>query len=101
MIYPAYLVDRQGTTLAPELKVTSETPPTFLVQTEDDGVKVECSLFYYLALKNANVPAEMHLYPRGGHGYGLRPSEHPVSKWPDRAEQWLRALKVLEPKGTP
>src|SRR5205085_294801 len=50
LIYPAYLVDRQSNTntLAPEIKVTSSTPPTFLAQTEDDGVKVECSLFYYL-----------------------------------------------------
>jgi acetyl esterase/lipase len=96
LIYPAYLVERKGeNTLAPELKVTSKTPPTFLAQTEDDGVRVECSLFYYLALKNARVPAEMHLYPDGGHGYGLRPSAHSVSSWPRRAEEWLRALGVL------
>ena len=62
--------------LAPEMKVTSDTPPTFLAQTEDDAIRVECSLFYSLALKNAKVPAEMHLYPEGGHGYGLRPSVH-------------------------
>jgi acetyl esterase/lipase len=98
LIYPAYLVERKAdTTLAPELKVTSKTPPTFLAQTEDDGVRVECSLFYYLALKNAKVPAEMHLYPDGGHGYGLRPSAHNVSTWPQRAGEWLRALGVLEP----
>jgi acetyl esterase/lipase len=97
LIYPAYLVERKGSgTLAPEVAVTSNTPPTFLVQTEDDGVQVECSLFYYLALKNAKVPAEMHLYPDGGHGYGLRPSAHTVSTWPQRAEQWLRELGVLE-----
>jgi acetyl esterase/lipase len=99
LIYPAYLVGRQGEdTLAPEVRVTPETPPTFLVQTEDDTVRVECSLFYYLALKNAKVPAEMHLYPGGGHGYGLRPSAQTVSTWPGRAEQWLRALGVLESK---
>jgi acetyl esterase/lipase len=97
LIYPAYLVARKGeNTLAPELTVTSRTPPTFLAQTEDDGVRVECSLFYYLALKNAKVPAEMHLYPDGGHGYGLRPSAHTVSTWPRRAEEWLRARGLLE-----
>lgn len=102
LIYPAYLVDRQEvTTLANEVRPTSETPPTFLAQTGDDGVKVECSLAYYLALKNAKVPAEMHLYPTGGHGYGLRPSPHDVSSWPARAEEWLRALKVLEPMAAP
>ena len=74
LIYPAYLtVKEQGDKVAPELKVTGDTPPTFLVQTEDDGVRVETSLFYYAALRNAKVPAEMHLYPTGGHGYGLRP----------------------------
>jgi acetyl esterase/lipase len=102
LIYPAYLVPRKGDdSLAPEVKVTPNTPPTFLAQTEDDGVRVECSLFYYLALKNAKVPAEMHLYPDGGHGYGLRPSAHNVSHWPDRAGEWLRALGVLEPKPAP
>jgi acetyl esterase/lipase len=102
LIYPAYLVDRKDNmTLAPEVQPTSETPPTFLAQTEDDGVKVECSLFYYLALRRAKVPAEMHLYPDGGHGYGLRPSNHNVSTWPARAEPWLRSLGVLEPKARP
>jgi len=75
LIYPAYLViGPDHSKLAPELKVTKDTPRTFLVQTQDDGVKVECSLFYYLALKNAKVPAELHVYPSGGHGYGLRAS---------------------------
>jgi len=97
LIYPAYLtVPQEGDKLAPELTVSSNTPPTFLVQTEDDNIRVECSLFYYLALKKARVPVEMHLYPSGGHGYGLRPSPHTVSTWPQRAEQWLRALGLLD-----
>jgi acetyl esterase/lipase len=100
LIYPAYLVEAKsgGNTLTPELKVSAGTPPTFLAQTEDDGVRVECSLFYYLALKQAKVPAEMHLYADGGHGYGLRPSEHTVSTWPARAEEWLRARGLLVAK---
>jgi len=100
LIYPAYLVDtKSGTnTLAPEVQVRPETPPTFLVQTEDDAVKVECSLFYYLALKQAKVPAEMHLYAEGGHGYGLRPSAQTVSTWPARAEEWFKARGLLAPK---
>ena len=97
-IYPAYLALKdQGDKLAPELKVTSNTPPTFLIQTEDDGIRVENSLFYYLALKQAKVPVEMHLYATGKHGYGLRPSEHTVTTWPKRAEEWLRGLGMLEP----
>jgi len=98
LIYPAYLVRKDGPELAPELTVTSNTPPTFLVQTEDDGVRVENSLFYYLALKQANVPAEMHLFAEGGHGYGLRESDQAVSSWPKRAEEWMRGLGVLESK---
>lgn len=98
-IYPAYLaLKEKNNELAPELKVTANTPPTFLVQTEDDGIRVENSLFYYLALKNAKVPAEMHLYAAGGHGYGLRPSDKTVTTWPKRAEEWMRSLGLLERK---
>jgi acetyl esterase/lipase len=98
LIYPAYLVRQKGPDLAPELTVTSNTPPTFLVQTEDDPVHVENSLFYYLALKQAKVPAEMHLFADGGHGYGLRASDKAVLSWPKRAEEWMRGLGVLESK---
>jgi acetyl esterase/lipase len=90
LIYPAYLVSKTGPQLAPELTVTSNTPPAFLVQTEDDPIHVENSLYYYLALKRAGVPAEMHLFACGGHGYGLRESRKPVTVWPKLAEHWLR-----------
>lgn len=99
LVYPAYLtVKEQGDKISPELTITSNTPPSFLVQTQDDGVRVESSLFYYLALKNAKVPAELHLYPKGGHGYGLRPTELPVTHWPKRAEEWMRSQGWLTPK---
>jgi acetyl esterase/lipase len=95
-IYPAYLVRKnQGNQVSPELKITTNTPPTFLVQAENDGVGVENSLFYFAALKNAGVPAELHLYATGGHGYGLRPSDEPVTSWPKRAEEWLRGRGIL------
>src|SRR5262249_31794026 len=96
LIYPSYLtVKDEGDKVAPELKITGETPPVFLVQTEDDTARVETSLFYYAALRNARVPAEMHVYPTGGHGYGLRPSPQTVTAWPKRAEEWLRSLGVI------
>ena len=69
----------------------ANTPPTFIAMTEDDTVRVETGLFYYLALKKAGVPAEMHLYPRGGHGYGLRRTELDVTSWPDRVADWLKS----------
>jgi acetyl esterase/lipase len=85
-----------GEKISDELKVSAQTPPSFLVQAEDDPVRVENSLFYYLALKNAKVPAEMHLYASGGHGYGLRPTSLPVTGWPTLAERWLHTIKVLK-----
>lgn len=95
LIYPARLILNEGPQLAPELTVTSQAPPTFLVQTEDDPMHVENSLFYYLALKQAKVPAEMHLFAHGGHGYGLRAADLAVISWPKLAETWLRGLGVL------
>ena len=96
LIYPAYLtVKEQGDKVAPELPVTTNTSPTFLAMTQDDGVRVESALFYYLALKNAKVPAELHLYPTGGHGYGLRPSQHAVTTWPQRAAEWMQTRGLL------
>lgn len=94
LIYPAYLVNEQNQ-LDPDLEVGKDTPPTFLAMTEDDTVRVEGALFYYLALKSAQVPAEMHLYPTGGHGYGLRPIPHRVSTWPLRAGEWLETNGLL------
>jgi acetyl esterase/lipase len=98
LIYPAYLVRGNGPELAPELTITSNTPPTFVFQTEDDGVQVECSLYYYLALKQAKVPAEMHLLATGGHGYGLRGLDAAPKSWPKLAEAWLRGMGVLARK---
>ena len=96
LIYAAYLtVKEDGDKLAPDMRVTAQTPPTFLAQSQDDGVRVETSLFYYLALKNAKVPAELHIYPTGGHGYGLRPTKENVTTWPQRAGDWMKALGVL------
>ncbi len=96
LIYPAYLTpETDRTVLAPEFTVTPQTPPTFIVQTEDDPVHVENSLVYYAALKNNKVPAEMHLFATGGHGYGLRKTAEPVTQWPTRAENWLRTRGLL------
>jgi acetyl esterase/lipase len=93
LIYPGLLTDKSDAAhLAAELMVTAKTSPTLLVQAEDDPVKVENSLIYYAALKQAKVPAEMHLFAKGGHGYGLRRTELPVTGWPHLAEQWLDTL---------
>jgi acetyl esterase/lipase len=77
------------------MKITAQTPPTFLLQAEDDPVKVENSLIYYAALKQAQVPAELHLFAKGGHGYGLRRTELAITGWPQLAEKWMRGLGVM------
>jgi dipeptidyl aminopeptidase/acylaminoacyl peptidase len=65
------------------------------VQAEDDPVHVENATVYFLQLKNAKVPAELHIYAQGGHGYGLRRTELPVTTWPQSVEIWLHTIKVL------
>jgi len=86
---------------ASALNVTNSTPPTMLVQAEDDPVFVENALFYWLALKNAGAaPSELHLYPRGGHGYGrctvtAQDTGFEVCTWPDRGHRFLRTLGVV------
>jgi acetyl esterase/lipase len=97
ILYPGYLaLADQNFAPNPDIHVTSETPPTFLLQTEDDRVAhVESSLTYYAALKSANVPVEMHLYTEGVHGYGLRRTALPVTGWPELAETWLHTIKML------
>ena len=100
LIYPAYLtIKEKGDAVAPELPVSGTvTPPTFLAMAEDDPIRVETALFYYAALKNAKVPAEMHLYPKGGHGYGLRRTADDGTTWPDRVGDWLKASGWLKPR---
>jgi acetyl esterase/lipase len=82
--------------LRPDIRVRANTPPTFLLQAEDDPVDpVQHSLTYYLALKRAGVPTEMHLYAQGGHAFGLRPSRLPIAQWPALVARWLRTIGVL------
>jgi acetyl esterase/lipase len=96
LIYPAYLTTKEDLfQLVPEVCVTTNTPPAFILQTQDDGVKVECSLAYATALQKAKVPMELHIFPVGGHGYGMRPTEKPVTHWPKLAEAWMRSSGFL------
>jgi acetyl esterase/lipase len=77
--------------LSNEKQVTSHTPPTFLFHTDADPVvPVENSVLFYLALRKAGVPAELHIYERGNHGVGLAQKDPVLSTWPDRLADWLR-----------
>jgi len=96
IVYPGYLaIAEQNFAPNSEIHVTQQTPPAFIVQTEDDPVHVENSTLYFLALKNANVRAELHLYAEGGHGYGLRRTALPVTGWPRLVETWLHTIQIL------
>ena len=96
-VYPGHLWDYgDAYGLNRNVPVTRQTPPTFLVQAEDDNVDgVNQSVAYYLALKKAGVPVEMHLYAHGGHAFGLRRTKLPITEWPQLVEKWLRTIGML------
>ena len=93
-LYPGHLwLSNRKFGLNPDVPVTRRTPPTFLVQAENDDVdSVDNSLVYYMALKSAGVPVEMHLYAEGKHAFGLRPTQFPITGWPQLVETWLRTI---------
>ena len=94
-LYPGHLC-RPGGVLDPGIHVTKETPPTFLLQAWDDPVDDICnSTIYARALDHAGVPAEVHLFAKGGHAFGLRKSAHPVSAWPSLVENWLKEIGII------
>jgi len=102
-IYPGHLWSWPGKPddkleLNPDIAthITRRTPPTFLLQNEDDNVdNVNQALVYYIGLKNAGVPVEMHLYAQGGHGFGLRRTKLPVTGWPQLVETWLSTIGMM------
>jgi acetyl esterase/lipase len=97
-LYPRHMMENttKPFQLNPYILVTSETSPTFIVQAEDDPVDyVKNSLVYYVALMNAKVPVEMHLYPHGGHAFGLRRTDQPITKWPLLVEKWLATMGMI------
>lgn len=99
LIYAAYFVERGQAVINPNLpaSITKDAPPMFFVHAFDDGIPVQNALLLAAELKQVNVPAEVHVYDVGGHGYGLRPvPELPVTTWPKRAEEWLARRGLLK-----
>lgn len=93
LIYPAYIYDNKDKRqMAPEIKVTAKTPPAFIVQTLDDRRLVDSAFNYCRELKDVKVDAELHLYAKGGHGYGMRPTKNPISGWPKLCQVWLEGI---------
>ena len=96
LIYPAYIAASDSvSTINPSFHVTKDVPPAFIVQTQRDPIGVNNSIAYYGALTQAGVHAEMHLYESGGHGYGMRPSDMPVTSWPARLADWMKSMKFM------
>ena len=96
-LYPGHLwISKERFELNPDIPVSRQTPPTFLLQAENDPVdNVNNSLVYYIALKNAGVPVEMHLYAEGKHAFGLRRTNFPITRWPDLIETWLGTIGMV------
>lgn len=98
-VYPGHLaLAGNPMKLNPDIRtrVTPQTPPTFLLQNEDDNVDgVEDSLSYYAALKKVGVSVEMHLYAHGGHAFGLRRTKLQATPWPQLVETWLRTIGII------
>ena len=96
IVYPGYLADdKQGMKTNADINPTAQTPPSFIVQAEDDPVHVENATNYFLQLKQVKVPAELHIFADGGHGYGLRRTALPVTGWPQLVETWLHTIGIL------
>jgi len=96
-VYPGHLwVGGDALKLNANVPVTRQTPPTFLLQNEDDHVdNVNDALAYYIALKNAGVPVEIHSYAQGGHAFGLRRTNLPATRWPELVERWLGTIGII------
>jgi acetyl esterase/lipase len=97
-LYPGHLwIAQEKFELNPNVPVTERTPPTFLLHAEDDPLdNVNQTLVYYIALKDAGVPVEMHLYAHGKHAFGLRPTTFPITKWPQLVETWLQTIGITQ-----
>jgi len=90
LVYPAYLANREASALNPEVTVTAEAPPMFLVHAFDDGVTPMSSVLLFAELKRHKVSSELHVFPTGGHGYGLRETDLPVTRWPALCQTWFQ-----------
>ena len=101
LIYPAYLVTKDMGGLKPDIRVNKDTPRMFIAMAGDDPVHVENAVEMYRALKKAGVPADLHVYASGGHGFGLRPSGKPCSTWPRSCAEWLKDQGILKAAAAP
>jgi len=101
LLYPWNLYDTTRDSLVEGIKVSAQCPPTFIVHTHDDQSSSLGAVLFYADLKRHKIPAELHVFENGGHGYGMRPApESLVANWPDLASKWLRSHGLTAPLPT-
>ncbi len=97
LVYPWNMYDAQSDVLIPGIQATKTCPPTFIVHTDDDRSSSLGAVLFYAGLKKQGIPAELHVYGNGGHGYGLRVIKgSQISSWPDHAAHWLGTRGFLK-----
>ena len=94
LLYPAYM--NKGEELTKDFKVSSELSPTLIITAKDDKLSYPGNQIYAKALKEAGAPIRTHFFEKGGHGFSLRPKQHPLSTWPELYLQWLKDMKIIE-----
>ena len=99
-IYPGGIIKKGTSELAPEIRVTKQTPPIFIAQASDDSLS-DNSVYLYLALKQAGVPVELHMYTKGGHGFGIKSTGKPSATWTDRCADWMHSQGILPSSDRP
>ena len=93
LIYPWRLVEQNSSQLISALTINEETPPTFLVHTHDDRSTSLGTVLFYVGLKQHRIPAALHVYSNGGHGYGTRPIPGSrISDWSAQSTGWLESF---------
>ena len=94
LLYPAYM--NKGKELTKDFKVSNELSPTLIITAKDDKLSYPGNQIYANALKAAGASVRTHFFEKGGHGFSLRPKQHPLSTWPDLFSQWLKDIKIIE-----
>ena len=97
-VYPAYLVknDKSDLTLKPEMVVTKDSPPACFVHADNDKISAAGDALLYLEYKKLGLPAELHVYAKGGHGFGMKKGDAPANTWYVRVGEWMKSMGYLE-----
>ena len=97
-VYPAYLVtdDKNPTTLRPEITIPKDAPPACFVHAADDRISAAADALIYVEYAKLGIPCELHIFAKGGHGFGMKPGNLPANAWPQRVAEWMRSMGLLD-----